>query len=499
MSHKAGHDPRAAALSVLMAVVHGNEDSQAALNKVLNREGFSIAPSDKGLCTELVYGVLRQYVRLEAFVLGFLSRPDKLPDEMRLLLLQTLYEMAFLRVPHHAGVNWAVGHVRNRFGKGLASVTNGVLRSMQRGLREFLYDGDEKERCVDAQSLARRYGAPLWLAQLWHGAYGADDCEKLLRAALSAPPSGIRLNRARPDWEARRAALVQQPLAVEEKIPGKAPGKTPEKAPEEEMAEPATAPHSGPLAVGPAGLAYFAALPWAVKDMLKKGAASRQSVASYEALEVLLPATWPRPVWDCCAGRGGKSLPLLEQGLAVGLASDISAARLKGFAQEYTRLELTEPPCPALCLLDASDIDARPLLMGEIQHETKTPPNLDKKADMATALLPEAFATILIDAPCSGLGTLARRPEIKLRRSPKDLENLAGLQARILEAAWQRLEPGGCIVYLTCTLNPAENQGQIARFLAEHPSARLHTEYTTPFDAPFGEFFYAARVDKARL
>ncbi|MDL2207657.1 hypothetical protein LJB82_02925 [Desulfovibrio sp. OttesenSCG-928-M16] len=454
LTHKAGHDPRAAALSVLVDVVHGKSDSQAALNRALKREVFAIAPSDKGLSTELVYGTLRQYLRLEHFALSFLSRPDKLPDEMRLLLLQTLYEMAFLRVPHHAGVNWAVGHVRNRFGKGLASVANGVLRSMQRSLRDFLYDGAEQENRADAPTLALRYGAPLWLVQLWLEAYGAAQCDMLLRAILGPAPSGLRLNRSRPDWEKQRLAL---------------------------LGEAATAETAAPLAVGPAGLAFTGPLPWNAKELLRRGAAARQSMAAYEALESLLPSAWPLPIWDCCAGRGGKSLPLLEQGLALALASDISAPRLRGFADEYARLELADPPLPALCLADAADLEARPAPLD---------------GGTAPVSLPEQFGTVLIDAPCSGLGTLARRPEIKLRRSPEDLDNLAGLQARILENVWRKVIPGGCALYLTCTLNPAENQGQIARFLAEHPEALLRVEYQTPFDSPLREFFYAARLDK---
>ncbi|MDR0339495.1 MAG: hypothetical protein LBH65_04380, partial [Desulfovibrio sp.] len=212
--HKAGHDPRAAALEVLYRVRYAHEDSQTALNDALSREGFSIAPSDKALCTELVYGALRHYPRLRRFAYRFLTRPDKLPEEMRLLLLQTLYEMAYLRIPHHAGVNWAVGHVRHRFGKGLAGVANGALRSMQRELRDY-YEPDKPGGTGQGQDtekpderLAWRYAMPLWIVRLWRERYGLDHAERLLSASATAPPSGLRLNRGKADWEKTRAQLL---------------------------------------------------------------------------------------------------------------------------------------------------------------------------------------------------------------------------------------------------------------------------------------------------
>ena len=207
-------------------------------------------------------------------------------------------------------------------------------------------------------------------------------------------------------------------------------------------------------------------------DRSGRGAASRQSAASYEVLEAFEPASWRLPIWDCCAGRGGKTLALLDQGIAVGLASDPSEHRLNALAEEYARLMLTAPPCP----------ETLPLSVEE-----------------SAALLAEqsrTFGTILIDAPCSGLGTLSRRPEIRFRRTPDDLDKLTGTQKRILSLAWERLEPGGSIIYLTCTLNPAENEGQVANFLEQHENAELSQEFQTDFSSPLREFFYGAQIRK---
>jgi 16S rRNA (cytosine967-C5)-methyltransferase len=394
-------------------------------------------PTDNRLCTEITYGTLRWYLRLKEFSERFLSRPDKLPDEMRLTLITALYEMAFLRVPHHGPVSWAVKHVGNRFGKGLSGVANGALRSMQRGLKDF--------HSPDLPP-ATRHAMPEWLIELWMTSYGEAATLALLEASQSVPPSGLRLNRAKPGWEKERDSLLRENA---------------------DSARP----------VGSSALAFHAPLPWQARELIKEGRASRQSAASYEALEAFSPALWPQPVWDCCAGRGGKTLALLEQGISVALASDPSAHRLDSLGKEYARLGLSTPPCPTVLAVAADAVD-------------------ENSAAALQSRLPDSFGAILVDAPCSGLGTLARRPEIRLRRTPEDLDTLAATQRRILKAVWPGLRSGGLLIYLTCTLNPAENQDQIAAFTATHPDAIHNGEFHTPFDSPLREFFYGAMLKK---
>ena len=492
--HRAGHDPRAAALTVLAQVLDGRADSQAALDEALHSP--LLTPTDKRLCTELVYGVLRRYIALEDFANGFLSKPDKLPMEMRLALLQALYEMVCLRIPHHASVGWTVTHIRNRFGQGLSRVANGALRSMQRSLNEF---GNPRRVLRDASAaedaLARFFAVPAWIVALWLRHYGLEATHALLEAAQGPAPSGLRLNRTRSDWKETKAALVAlyEPEHIKESANQRAAGMKifddwAQTRPGAFGSDGATAIAKNELGAvllkppaaseeklflaGACGLAFPGPLPWQTRALLQEGKASRQSAASYEVLEAFEPASWRLPIWDCCAGRGGKTLPLLEQGIAVDLASDPSEHRLNALAEEYARLKLAAPPCPEILPLSVEDSAAR------LAEQSKT------------------FGTILIDAPCSGLGTLSRRPEIRFRRTPEDLNKLADTQKRILALVWERLEPGGSIVYLTCTLNPAENEGQVANFLEQHENAELAREFRTGFSSPLREFFYGAQIKK---
>lgn len=437
LKYRADNDPRAASLLALGRVMSG-EDSQAALDGVL--AGSGLPPSDKALATELFYGTLRHHLRLEWFLRQKLAKPEGLPGEMLLLLEQGLYELAHTRIPAHAGVNWAVELVRGRFGPGLAKVANGVLRAFERGKKaEYLNRGWYAERMGKAaDSLefeALWFGLPEWLARLWKKSYSAETYRTLLEASLKAAPQGLRLNMGHDGVREALDLLAEQ----------------------------------GAKKLPPAAWILPEKVRLPVSVWLKKGLASRQSPAAYAALFALEPEAWPQPLWDACAGRGGKTLALLERGIAVGAAGDPSQGRIRGLAEDYARLGITGPPLPDLLTVPAQ-----------------------------RAGFKEKFRTILVDAPCSGLGTLAHRPEIRWRRTPADIDRLASAQAGILDAAHGALVPesGSAIVYLTCTMTRAENQEQTAAFLSRRPEYELAGEYETDPEIGYGEFFHAALLKR---
>lgn len=449
--HKAAHDPRAAALVVIVNVLNGDIESQAALDHVLSSP--ELVPSDKRLCTELVYGQLRWHIRLEFFMNFFLRKPDKLPGEMRLAMEQALYSMAFSRIPHRASVHWAVEHVRNRFGQSMAKVANGALRSMQRALNDFEDIDFYENKLGQEDGVATYLSVPAWIYRLWHKQYGEEKARCYLEASLKSPPQGLRLNRARPGWEAALRRLLEE---GGERV----------------------------RQVGACALAFEGSLPFSTKKMLEDGKASRQSVASFSILSACKPFSWPQPLWDCSAGRGGKTMALLEAGIPVALASDPSSARIGALTAEYARLGLQSPPCPRVMITAANAEEA-----DFSATEAKLPGDVNPVAE-------GRFGTVLVDAPCSGLGTLARHPEIRFRRKESDCAELAVLQKKILAAVWPRVTKGGKLVYITCTINPDENELQIADFLEKHDDSFLIEEFLPDEDTSFREFFYAAVLGK---
>lgn len=441
-SHTVGARERA--LQVLQRVERG-EAVQAALDQVLSAAKAHMDSRDGALCTEMVYGYLRTSLRLGAILASVLKAPQSLPPPLRLALGLSVYSMLFLqRVPDYAAVHWCVEFARAKFGKKMAGLANAVLRSVQRlgdaPMGRDFYAAKDKSALETACLF---YAVPPWIGALWLQSYGAEACERMLARSFAQPWPCMRLNALHPSFVPLREEL----LAAGAQTVGSyglvcEPGKTPETILGESMFH------------------------WH-----EQGALSWQAAGSLAALNGGVESAetdgfhWRGPVWDCCAGQGGKSLALLERGHAVGLCSDIHVGRLRLLQTTAHRLGLACPPVARM------------------------------QADVPALLTWRG--TILMDAPCSGLGTMARRPEIRSRRTAEHIHGLVKLQAKMLSSAWNILEQGSHIVYMTCTLNPEENEAQVSALLQREPQARLVSTWQTPPHHPWLEGMYVAVVQKA--
>lgn len=449
---------RRAALLALDRCLRG-QDIQAALDAALGavftptgvpgRQEPSKAATadalDAALATELAYGTLRRKPSLDFILATLLRDPQALPAAMHLVLAVAAYEILFLdRIPAYASTHWATEHVKTAINPRLGKVCNAVLRRVAElgpgGPDDAFFRqpplAHEKALCPggagdEALFLARRFGVPHWLAALWLEACGPGAARLLLAATCQAPPLGLRFRPQVPGAAERLASLAAQPCC---------------------------------LAATACGVA-LASPPPDLADILASGQAVRQSLAGQAALEALGAASWPRPVWDACCGRGGKSLLLADAAPGTILASDPNARRLAGLNAERRRLAATA----------VAPFRAR--------------------AEAFTPRRP--LSAILLDAPCSGLGVLSRRPDTLLRRTPKDVADLARVQARLLRHAASCLAPGGLLAYVTCTISPAENQAQLDAFLAAQPRFRLTATHQTPPESPLAEFFFAALLERA--
>lgn len=416
---------RLTALRALSACLKG-ADVQAALDQALaGAKGMD--PRDAGLATELCYGTLRLRIRLDWLLGRYLRDAEALPAPMRLALAVAAYEIIRLdKIPAYASVDWCVQYVKG-LSPALAKVANAVLRRIADlgpdAEAPETYRAPQDDR---AEFLARYHATPSWLARLWLDAYG-DHAEAYLAATTAPPALGLRMRPGLTDEGKAALAINAQVLD----------------------------------SLG-TGLA-LRATPDGLSALLEQGLVVRQSFAGQQAMHAIGARDWPGPVWDCCCGRGGKSMLLADHGVGPILASDPNRARLRGLAAELRHLAISS----VLPVRARADVPA-PL----------------------SAPVP----TILVDAPCSGLGVLSRRPDAKFKRTPADLARLVDVQARILDNAAKSLCAGGTLAYVTCTLNPAENGDQVRRFLARTPSFRLVHEFQTPPTAPLGEFFYAALI-----
>ena len=433
---------RSLAVRTLLRVEAGMAVQQAldfVLQEVAQKDGHALDTRDKGLCTELVYGCLRTQIRVNAVLHKVLSAPEKLPKELHTVLALGVYSLLFLhKVPQHASVHWAVEHVRARFGARMSGLANGVLRSVQR-----LGDAPQHkafytaEGCSALEQSALFYATPLWLAQMWNKSYGLDAALALMHRAMSPPRPCVRINARHAQGNEVRAALLQQ----------------------------------GGDAVGDHGVVFgvgevpLTVLDHSLSHWHDAGVLSWQAAGSLAVLDAVSGFVQGSAVWDACTGQGGKALALLERGVDVPLCSDISVPRLRQLRRTAQRLELR---CPQLVRMSA-----------------------------VQPALSQWNGALLLDVPCSGFGTLARRPEIRVRRSQEDVTGLVHVQRKMLEQGWSVLEAGGVLIYMTCTLNPAENDEQVRSFVQERSHAQLVLEWQTPHDHEWLEGMYVAVLQKS--
>ncbi|MGC6482722.1 MAG: 16S rRNA (cytosine(967)-C(5))-methyltransferase [Synechococcus sp.] len=427
--------PRRLAWEVLEAVGAGAY-ADVALERALR--GQQLSGADRGLVTELAYGAIRQRRRLD----GWLDRLGKVParkqpPRLRWLLHVGLYQLLCMeRIPAAAAVYTSVDLAKRHGLNRLAPVVNGLLRGAWRAHQA----GEELTLPDDpALRLALQESLPDWFCQGLQHWCSREQAQQVAQACNQVPSLDLRVNRLHSSRNAVQAAFEEANLTVVP-IPECPDGLQ-------------VLSHGGDLRLWPG----YAEGHWCVQD---------------RAAQWVAPLLAPQPgdrVLDACAAPGGKATHLAElmgdQGEVW--AIDRSAGRLKRVAANAARLGTQ--------CLQAMAADATELLTLKPQWKG-------------------SFQRILLDAPCSGLGTLARHADARWRINAKHVEELVPQQAQLLEAMLPLLTPGGTLVYATCTIHPAENEQQIANFLEAHPELILQHQQQRWPDPEGGDGFYAAVI-----
>ncbi len=432
---KSGLPARRLAWGVLEAVAAGAY-ADVALERALRQHRLS--PADRGLTTELAYGCIRWRQWLD----GWLNRLGKIPahqqpPRLRWLLHLGLYQLLRMqRIPAAAAVDTTVELAKRHGFSRLSAVVNGVLRSALRAK-----DAGETLPCPEqpAERMALCHSLPVWLTENLLEWFEPDQAERVAIACNQVPPLDLRVNRLRRTPDAVAAALAEAGVPTQP-IDGSPDGL--------QVLAPA-----GDLRLWPG----FEQGHWSVQDR------SAQWVA---------PLLAPQPgdrILDACAAPGGKATHLAELIGDVGeiWAVDRSAGRLKRVAMNASRLG-----CGCIKAMAANAADL-----------------LERQPDWLGS-----FQRILLDVPCSGLGTLSRHPDARWRVTAETVEELLPLQARLLDAMLPLLAPGGRLVYATCTIHPAENCAQVQRFLHDHMDFHLLSEQQSWPDPEGGDGFYAAVI-----
>ncbi|WP_324730120.1 16S rRNA (cytosine(967)-C(5))-methyltransferase RsmB [Lysinibacillus fusiformis] len=325
---------------------------------------------------------------------------------VRWLLRISLYQMQYLtRIPAHAAVNEAVEIAKRRGHRGIASTVNGILRSV---LRQGVPAITEIENPIER--LAIETSHPIWLVQRFVDNYGLEVATGMLHENNVPPMQTVRVNTTK--------VTVEQAIAELE-------------------AEGLTAKQSDVI---PECLHLTNGQP-ARTHAFKEGHITIQDESSMIPANVLNPSPGMR-VLDMCAAPGGKTTHLAEIMKNEGsiFATDLHPHKLDLIDHNTERLGLD--------IIETAPIDGR-----------KAPEFLQA----------ESYDAVLVDAPCSGLGVMRRKPDIKYTKREEDLENLQTIQLALLDAATKVLKIEGKLVYSTCTVDIQENEGTVKAFLATHP------------------------------
>lgn len=402
----AGSKPASArevALDILIRVEQQGAYSNLLLNSTLQKSQLS--REDAGLATELVYGSISRMLTLD-YVLGdFVAKGiAKLQPWVRNLLRLSLYQIMYLdRIPSHAAVNEAVNIAKKRGHQGISGMVNGVLRSVLRaGDLPVLKEGLSQE-----ERISILHSHPLWMVRRWAAEYGLDTAEAMCAANNESPAVSVRVNTTMISRDSLLAQMQQAGL---------------------EAAASEVSPY-GILVKGGGNLA--------LTSWYSDGYISIQDESSMLVAEAVAPVPGMK-VLDCCAAPGGKSAHMGELMKDSGTiySNDLHVHKAKLIEDQAARLGLE-------CIQTGSR-DA---------------------LELAGSFAPASFDRILLDAPCSGLGVIRRKPDLKWRKQPEDVASVAALQGELLQSVSQLLKPGGVLVYSTCTTEPAENSAVIADFL----------------------------------
>ena len=413
--------PRALALRSLAALERDGRFANLEIDARLKRDGGNLSPADRGLYTRLVYGVTERRLTLDYIIDQCASRPaadldSGIRDALRLGLYQLLY---MERIPDHAAVSETVD-LAKRASRAGAGMVNAVLRAFLRAGKQVTWPDPETDRY---RALEVKHSIPAALIRVYE-------------TALSAP--GSRPAQERGGLDALLSALNREPMIGLRVNTLRL------------TAEEAAERVGGELSRIAPDVVKIASLTETAREGIEEGLWFVEDEASRIAAKAVGAEPGDR-IADVCACPGGKtfSMALDMENRGEVRSFDLHANKLSLVRKGAQRLGLTVVTADAR---DARDPD--PELVGRMDR-------------------------VLCDAPCSGFGVIAKKPDLRYR-DPSTAERLPGIQREVLHGASRYVRPGGILLYSTCTLNRAENEDTAEAFLREHPDFALCEDERLP-------------------
>lgn len=430
---------RALVLEMLLEVNEQGQYSHLMLRQVLEKYQY-LDKKERAFLTRLFEGTVEKGITLD-YVINCFSKTKvkKMKSLIRNLLRMSVYQLLYMdAVPDAAAINEAVKLARKRGFSGLSGFVNGVLRTVARKKQEIPWP---KETENPLAFLSVRYSMPEWIIEEWSRDYGRDKTLQILRGfsgEMEETKLTVRTNLSRCTPEELCRRLKAEGVQVEE------------------ISE-------LPYAFAISGFDYLAGL-----DSFGEGLFYVQDISSMMVAETAAPKQGDYVI-DVCAAPGGKSTHMAElmQGTGMVEARDLTEYKVGLIEENRIRHELSN--------MQAVQMDA--LVYDEASHE---------KADV-----------LVCDLPCSGLGVMAKKTDIRYKMTREKAQELALLQRQILNVVHDYVKPGGTLLYSTCTIRKSENEENVDWFLSGHPEFSLEMmRQMYPGEVGNDGFFLAKLVKK---
>lgn len=431
---QASVNERELVLDMLLQITRDGEYSHIVIKNVLDKYQY-LDKRERAFITRVVNGTLERMIEIDYIINQFSKvKVNKMKPVIRTILRSSVYQMKYMNsVPDSAICNEAVKLAGKRGFVNLKGFVNGVLRNISRNLDVISYP-DEKDK---AAYLSVKYSLPKWLVKQWLKTYDEETVKMIGNAFLEEKPLTVRFNEHKIKKEELIDILQKEGVKVSE-VPGI------------------------PCALYLSGYDHLSALPSFCGGLYQVQDLSSMQVALWSQ------AKEGDQVLDVCAAPGGKSIHIAEllNGTGHVEARDLTEYKVDMIRDNIERSRLTN--IDAVCH-DATVFDPK------------------KK---------EAVDIVIADLPCSGLGVLGKKPDLRYKMNEKTEADLAELQRKILSVVKDYVKPGGKLLYSTCTIHREENEGNVEWFLKKYPEFELIKEKQMIPGRDAGDGFYIAMLKR---
>lgn len=416
-------------LDTLLSLERGEDFSHRLLKGVLDKYNY-LESREKAFIKRVTEGTIERQTELDYYLNHFSSVPvRKMKPLIRCLLRMSAYQIVYMDgVPDSAVCNEAVKLAGKRKFQNLKGFVNGVLRNISKN-KEALPLPDGTQNPIGFLSV--KYSMPEWIVTMWLDEYGSEVCEKILEGLLQIHPVSLRFKTTLSKEERNRYVEAIGKQGVE-------------------LCQSKELPYvyHAYNAEGIGSLPGF-----------EEGVFTVQDVSSALAVEAagIQPGDF---VMDICAAPGGKSLLAAEKAAKV-LSRDVSDRKIGLIEENLERMQANN-------------------VMTQVFDATVTDEKYIEKADV-----------LLMDVPCSGLGVMGKKRDIKYHASCEGIESIQELQRTIIKSSWQYVKPGGVLLYSTCTINRGENEDMVQWICENLPFEAEESRQLLPGLMECDGFFYA--------